>query len=265
MMSSSSQIQYSVFTKPWKMPLPPLARLIKGFGFDGIELPVRPGYQVLPESVAADLPKAARLLANEGLKIFSVAGPTDEATLAACAEASVPVIRVMVPIGNGEGYLAAEARVQKELEALLPLLEKFGVKIGIQNHVDRFVCNAMGLRHLIEKFDPALIGAVWDAAHNGLCGEEPELALDIVWSHLCMVNLKNAYWRRSNGPEAEQVLWRPWWTSGRQGLANWPRVSAELKRRSYQGVVCLTAEYSDEPSVDLLIQEDLVYAKALLA
>ncbi len=263
-MNSSSQIQFSVFTKPWKAPLAQLARQIKGFGFDGIELPVRPGYQVLPENVGADLPRAVKLLADEGLKIFSVAGPTDEATIAACAEAGVPEIRIMVPIGD-EGYLAAETRVQKELEALLPLLEKYGVRIGIQNHVDRFVCNAMGLRHLIEKFDPRLIGAVWDAAHNALSGEEPELGLDIVWSHLCMVNLKNAYWRRSNGPEAEQVAWRPWWTSGRQGLASWPRVAAELKRRRYQGVICLTAEYSDEPAVDRLIQADLDYAMTLFA
>src|SRR3712207_9209513 len=90
-------------------------------------------------------------------------------------------------------------------------------------------------------FDPRYIGAVWDAAHTGLQGEEPELALDIVWSQLAMVNLKNAFWRRVTGPEAEDVRWRPYWTSGRQGLASWPRVAAELRRRNYAGVICLTA------------------------
>ena len=262
-MTSHSKIQFSVFTKPWKIPLPDLAALVKSFGFDGIELPVRPGYQVLPENVAADLPRAARLLREEGVQIFSVAGPTDEATIAACAEAGVPMIRIMAPVGE-EGYLASEARLQKDLEKLLPLLERYGVQIGVQNHVDRFICNAMGLRHLMERFDPRRVGAVWDAAHNALNGEDPELGLDIVWSHLCMVNLKNAFWRRVTGPEAEQVTWRPWWTSGRQGLANWARVAAELRRRSYQGVVCLTAEYSDEPAVDRLIAADLIYARSLL-
>jgi sugar phosphate isomerase/epimerase len=263
-MSSNTQIQYSVFTKPWKLPLSELGKLVKGWGFDGIELPVRPGYQVLPENVRRDLPRAVKQLARDALEIFSIAGPTDEATIAACAEAGVPVIRIMVPIGD-DGYMATEARVQKEFDTLLPLLEKYGVQIGVQNHLDRFVCNAMGLRHLIEKYDPRLIGAVWDAAHNALNGEDPEMGIDIVWSHLCMVNLKNAYWRRTNGPEAEQVTWRPWWTSGRQGLANWSRVAAELKRRAYHGVVCLTAEYSDEDSVDRLIAADLVYAKSLFA
>jgi sugar phosphate isomerase/epimerase len=261
---NTGQIALSVFTKPWKIPIPELGQFVSRLGFDGIELPVRPGFQVEPQNVARDLPKAARQLAESSLKIFSIAGPTDEATFATCAELNIPIIRTMVSIGE-EGYLATVARVQKEYDALVPLLEKYGVTIGVQNHSDRFVCNAMGLRHLIEKYDPKHVAAVWDAAHNALNGEDPELALDIVWSHLCMVNLKNAFPRRTTGPEAEYVQWRPYWTSGRQGLAQWPRVVAELKKRGYQGVVCLTAEYSDERSVNRLIAEDLAFAKSLLA
>jgi sugar phosphate isomerase/epimerase len=137
------------------------------------------------------------------------------------------------------------------------------VKIGVQNHTGPCVCNAMGLRHLMERYDPRHIGAVWDAAHSALNGEDPELGLDIVWSHLCMVNLKNAFWQRTNGPEAEHAQWRPYWTSGRHGLASWPSVAAELKRRRYRGVVCLTAEYSDEPSLNRLLAEDIAFAKSL--
>jgi sugar phosphate isomerase/epimerase len=257
----AGSILFSVFTKPWKMPLPELGEWVASLGFDGIELPVRPGYQVEPEQVN-ELPRAAQELGRFGVRILSVAGPTDQATIAACAEAGVPVIRTMVRIGP-EGYLAAEARTQREYDALLPLLEKYGVTIGVQNHCDRFVSNAMGLRHLLQPYDPKYVGAVWDAAHNALNGEEPDLALDIIWSHLCMVNLKNAYWRRVNGPEAEYAKWEHYWTSGRLGLASWPRVASELQRRGYQGVVCLTAEYSDEASVDRLIAQDVAFAKSL--
>ena len=59
-----SNVTFSVFTKPWKMPVAELGRFVKGLGFDGIELPVRPGYQVLPENVRRDLPKAAKQLAD---------------------------------------------------------------------------------------------------------------------------------------------------------------------------------------------------------
>ncbi len=261
----ANKITFSVFTKPWKVPLHELGRLIHGLGYEAIELPVRPGYQVEPDDVARRLPEAARILGEHGVAIASIAGPTDEATLAACAEAGVPIIRVMVPIGD-DGYIATVARVQREYQALLPLLEKYGVRIGVQNHCDRFVSNAMGLRHLLEPFAPRYIAAVWDAAHNALQGEDPELALDIVWPHLCMVNLKNAFWWRTNGPEADQATWKHYWTVGRHGLASWPRVVAELQRRDYYGVVCLTAEYSeyaDDGALYKLVSEDLAYARAL--
>ena len=262
---SESKIQYAVFTKPWKVPLPVLGGMVHNWGFDGIELPVRPGYQVLPENVAHDLPAAAKVLADCGVKIFSIAGPVNEPTMAACAEAGVPIIRICVGIPANSGYMAWEAELQRQYDALVPLLDRYGVTLGIQNHCDRCVSNAMGIRHLIEKFDRKHIAAVWDAAHNALNGEDPELAIDIVWDHLCMVNLKNSFWQRTNGPEAPVAAWQHYWTAGHQGLASWPRVAAELKRREYAGVVCLTAEYTDEPAVDRLIAADIQFAKSLFA
>lgn len=261
----SSVVDFSVFTKPWPgLPLSELAEFVHRLGFAGIELPVRPGYQVEPANVARDLPRAARQLAEAGLKIFSIAGPTDEATIATCAEVGIPMIRVMAPISRA-GYLATEAQTQRDYDALVPLLDRYKVRIGVQNHNGRFVCNAMGLRHLIEKYDPRQICAVWDAAHNALNGESPEFGLDIVWSHLGMVNLKNAIWQRTNGPEAEVAEWEVSWVDGRSGLASWPRVAAELQQRGYRGVICLTAEYSDARSVDRLIAGDIAFAKSLFA
>lgn len=230
---SSKPIAFTVFTKPWKMPLPALGAFVKGLGCDGVELPVRPGYQVGPEQVAKGLPAAAKILAECGLAIHSVAGPTDEPTIAACAEAGVPLIRICLAIPPDRRYLEYEVEVRREFDRLVPLLERYGVAIGVQNHSGRFVANAMGLRHLIEGYDPRQIGAVWDPAHGALDGEIPELAIDIVWSHLRLVNLKNAYWRRTNGAEAEVAQYAPWWTSGRQGLCSWPKVAAELKQRQY--------------------------------
>ena len=86
---SDNGIVYSVFTKPWKMPVAELGEFVSGLGFEGIELPVRPDFQVEPQNVSSDLPEAAKQLASHGVKICSVAGPKDETTIAACAEAGV--------------------------------------------------------------------------------------------------------------------------------------------------------------------------------
>ncbi|HEX5414201.1 MAG TPA: TIM barrel protein [Chloroflexota bacterium] len=262
---SSASVAFSVFTKHWKtLPLAELGEMVAGLGFDGIELPVRPGFQVEPENAGRDLPRAVRKLGEFGVKVFSVAGSTDQATIEACAESGVPTIRTMAPVGS-DGYRASEARLQRELDALVPALERHRIQIGVQNHNGRFISNASGLRKLLEKYDPKQVCAVWDCAHNAVNGEEPELALDIIWPHLGMVNFKNAFWRRVNGPEAERAAWEPYWTTGRQGLASWPRVVAELRRRAYSGVVCLTAEYTDESATNRLIAEDILYAKSLFA
>ena len=260
---SANDIVFSVFTKPWQtQSVQAVGELVAGLGFDGIELPVRPGYQVEPEAVREKLPGAAKELAALGVAICSVAGPTDEATIIACAEAGVPVIRTMARIGD-ESYLEAEERFQREYDALVPLLEKHGVTVGVQNHCGRFVASAIGLKRIVGKYDTKHVAAVWDAAHEALNGSEADLALDAIWDQLCMVNLKNGIWRRTTGPEAEVAEWATYWTSGRQGLCSWPRVIDELRQRSYRGVVCLTAEYSDHGAVERLTAEDMAFAQSL--
>lgn len=255
--------EFTVFTKPWRLPLPDLARFVRGLGFSGVELPVRPGYQVEPETVELMLPLAARTLAEHGLRIDSVAGPTDLRTIAACAEAGVRLIRVCIGIPAGAHYLEHEQHVREEFERLVPALDRHGVAIGVQNHSDRSVGSAIGVRHLIEHFDPRHIGAVWDPAHCALAGEPPALAADILWSHLALVNLKNAVWERHSPPDAPWARHRHLWLGGREGLCPWPEVAAELGRRGYTGPICLTAEYSDPASVDRQIAADLAFARSL--
>jgi len=254
---------FSVFTKPWKMPVPELGRHVSALGFDGVEFPVRPGYPVEPDTVE-QLPTAAKQLADFGIRICSVAGPTDERSIAACAQAGVPVIRICLNVDDA-GYIATETRLLKEYEQLAPVLERYGVTLGIQNHVGNCVGSILGCRRLVERFDPKQFGIVWDPAHCALCGEEPQIAADVAGSHLCMVNLKNAVWQRTNGPEAEVAQWSTYWTDGRNGLASWPRVADVLKQRGYQGVICLCAEYSDGNAVNRLTAGDLAFAKSLLA
>ncbi|WP_274651835.1 sugar phosphate isomerase/epimerase family protein [Paenibacillus humicola] len=261
---AAEAIRCSLFTKPWKdTPALALAEWVKGVGFDGIELPVREGFQVEPSAATEKLPAFAAAVRSVGLDIFSVAARPDERIFAACAEAGVPMIRIMAEIGE-DGYLASERRLADWLErSVAPLCRAYNVKVGIQQHHGRFVPDAAGLMRIVGRFEPELIGAVWDAAHDALAGQQPEYGIELLASHLAMVNLKNVYMYRSNGPEAESAQWGRHFTTGRHGMASWPRAAAYLKRRGYAGVVCLTAQYSDDSRTDRYIAEDLAYAKEL--
>ncbi len=258
----------AVFVKPWKaMTLAEVAAHVHALGFAWIELPVRPGFPCQPETIKQDLPNAVKTLGEQGVQILNVTAALpldDERLYAACADAGIGMNRVMFRT-EGKPYWEAETAARRQLDAALPLCEKYNVQIGIQNHVGNYVgVHELGLYNLVRDYDPKYIGIIWDAAHNALEGMAPELALDVVASHLCCVNLKNGYWQRVSGPEAQVAEWMVYWTSGRQGRASWPTVVDKLSAMNYTGPICLTAEYSDEAAVDRLIREDLAFAQSLL-
>ena len=265
-------IDLTVFSKPWPdLSISELATFIKNLGFKGVELPVRPGFQVTPETVEKGLPEAVRIFSDNGVKIGSVAGPMDEKTIAACGESGVPLLRIMVAIDMEIGYFATEKTVRDTFDSLLPALKSHGVTIGVQNHCAQMIGSSIGLMHLIEQYDPKCIGAVLDPAHCGLDGEPDTMAIDIAWSHLVMLNLKSAYWKRAGADETGAAKWRPFWCTGKEGITSWPVVAAELKKRGFSGDVCLTAEYSNPnergdltgSAVEPLVKGDLQYAKSL--
>lgn len=261
---------WRVFVKPWPhLTLLEMARLVRDMGFDSIELPVRPGYWCEPEQIEACLPQVVQQLEDEGVTVGNVTvgqlALDDERMYAACAEAGVTMNRVMFAT-RGCPYWEVEREARTQLDAALPLCERYGMQIGVQNHYGGHVgINAMTLYHLLKDYEPRYVAAIWDAAHNALEGEGPEIALDILAGHLCLVNLKNAFWQRTTGPEAEVAEWRVYWTAGHLGRASWPRVAEKLKSMNYEGAICLTAEYSDENSVERLARTDLNFARRVFA
>jgi len=258
-------MKFSVFTKPWReLSADALCKKVKDWGFDGVEFPLRDGYQVEPKNAEKDLPVLAKKMGEYGLSIMSVASGTDENIFAACQAAGVPIIRIMAGFDLKKGYLNCEKDFRTYLNGLLPLCEKYKVKVGVQNHYGPMVFNSMEMKSLLAGFEPQYIGGVWDAAHSGLSGEIAEQGLDIIWDNLILVNLKNAYWKPTTGPEAEKMTWYPYFTAGQYGMASYPDILNYLKQRGYKGDICLPAEYTDEPLVERLTPLELAYVKSLL-
>ncbi|MCP4400962.1 MAG: sugar phosphate isomerase/epimerase [bacterium] len=268
-MNEKTTQQFTVFTKPWpEKSLPVLAQFVKELGFDGVELPVRPGYPVTPEHVEKILPEAAKIFAVHGLKIGSIAGTASKTMIAACAEAGVPLIRIMARVNPELNYRETEMNFRKEFDGCLPALEEAGVALGVQNHAGNFIGSAIGILRLVEQYDPKQIGIVLDLAHCSLAGEPVPIALDIAWSHLLLVNLKNGYWQRIGESEIGEARWKNYWTGSKDGLTSWHEAAVELTRRKYQGDICITAEYSapksdDSVHIENLVAKDFAYAKTL--
>lgn len=272
-----NDLKFTVFTKPWKtMSLEKLAEFVGEIGFDGVEYPLRSGYQVEPSEGVEGIKRLCKVLGSFGVSVESIAGGIDvkfssdnkvtgvnEELFAGCGEAGVKIIRICQGLDKNIDFFENIENIKRTYDAVVPYCEKYNVTLGVQMHCGSSISTSAETYILLKDYDPKHIAAVWDSGHNGLAGTEPCFAIDTVWDMLCMVNFKAAYWKLRTGPEYEEAKWDAYWTTGRHGCGSWREAVNYLKKRGYSGAVCMPAEYSDEPNVEKYIREDLKYLKEL--
>lgn len=187
--------------------------------------------------------------------ITSIAADLSEPVFAAAAAAGVPMIRTMAPLADSD-YRSSVAAVRASLEAVAPLVERYGVQVGVRAHHGRYVTSTLGVLDLLDGL-PDAYRLVWDAGHDALAGDDHEVTLRLARPRLGLVNLKNAVYRREDGDGG----WRHWWVTGAEGLSDWGTALATLPQIDYRGAVCLCAEYSGALDVTGQVTADLALAR----
>ena len=159
----------------------------KGLGFDAFELTVEAEGRVSLETTEAEA-KAVRLEADRiGIRLLSVASglawgcsPThpDEAVRAQAVEQYRKAIRVtswlgaetllylpgMVSAAFVEDYApqpydVVDARAREAVEKLLPLAEKSGVRLGVENVWNRYLLSPVEMAACIDSFCSEYLGS----------------------------------------------------------------------------------------------------------
>jgi sugar phosphate isomerase/epimerase len=269
--------KFIVFTKPWKnISLEELGALVKDMGFDGVEYPLRDGYQVQPSDGVQGIKNLAAALKKSDVTVDSIAGGIDvkfssdnkvagvnEELFAGCGEAGVKIIRICQGLDKKLGFFENLEQIKRTYDAVVPYCEKYGVTLGVQMHCSVSISSSAETYILLKDYNPKHIAAVWDSGHNGLAGTEPCFALDTVWDMLCMINFKAAYWKLRKGPEQDEAVWDAYWTTGRHACGNWRDAVNHLKKRGYSGIICMPAEYTDEQNVEKFTRQDIAYLKGL--
>lgn len=178
---SGTKPKLVVFSKVYqelKLSYADAASLTAEAGLDGIDCPVRPGGEVLPERVAEDLPRYAEALGRHQLQmpyittaITSPASPHAESILRTAKRLGVQ--RYRLGFVNRRPELTATkqlAEVKAQLKDLAELNRQIGLGAVLQNHSPSGRTVYLGgdlneLRELAEGFDPAHIGVVFDIGH----------------------------------------------------------------------------------------------------
>lgn len=278
-------MEFCVFSKHFQtMDADALGRTMKELGVEGVDLTVRHGGHVEPESVTAGLPAFQQALAGHDIKVSmlttSITGaeePHAADVIQTAGRLGIRYIKLGYWAYGGFGsYKQQAAEVKAAVKDLEPLLKDNGVKAGFHTHSGKFMgLNADFALRLIEDCDPEVVGIYCDAGHCTIEGGAAGwmMGLDLVADRLFMVAVKDMAFFRTDSPQSARKGWRLMMVPMDSGLTDWPEFIRCLKAIDFKGPVSFHSEYQGPHSFIDMTQEqvvaqtrkDLAYFRSLVA
>ncbi len=169
-----------VFSKVYqmlKLSFEEAAAITAEVGLAGIDCPVRPGGEVLPERVLEDLARYADVLRKKNLRlqllttaITKTSSPHSEDIVRTARKLGVQFYRLGFIDRQSDVSLAQQLfEIKAQLKDLAALNKQIGIGALVQNHSPSGRTYLGGdlaeLRELVEDFDPAQIGVAFDIGH----------------------------------------------------------------------------------------------------
>jgi L-ribulose-5-phosphate 3-epimerase len=242
-----------------------LGKTAKEFGFDGVDLTVRPKGHVLPERVAEDLPRAVEAIRKYGIAVPMI---TTELT-SATDPAAIPTLRTAASLGIPffkPGYWRyapgpVDPQVKStaaEVHRLAMLAGEHRIAMGLHNHSGNYIGEAVwDTWAMIHDLDPRWTGFYYDPGHaaieGGLGGHDVSLRLAL--PRLKMVAVKDFLWRKE--PTGWESIWRPLG----EGAVDWKSVMDALRKGGFQGPISLHQEYT-VPDMLGALRKDLAFLRS---
>lgn len=186
-----------------------MAEVVARNGFDGADLTVRPGGQVLPENVKKDLPKVVGALRKNGIDskmivtaINNAEDPLTTDILGTMANLGIKYYRL--------GYLNYDSKksvpenldaYRRTFEKLEKLNEKFGIHGGYQNHSGTRVGGPVwDLYYLLKDRNPDFIGVQYDVRHAMVEGGVSwPLGMKLLAPWIKTTDIKDFIWQKIDG------------------------------------------------------------------
>lgn len=177
-------------------------------GFDGADLTVRPGGQVLPQNVKTDLPKALKALQKNGVHSYMITtgiqDPEDQYT--------EPILKTMADLGiryYRMGYLKYDDHKsviqnldehKKTLEKLEKLNRKYDVTANYQNHSGTRVGGPVwDLYFLLKDQDPEFVGVQYDVRHATVEGGNSwPIGMKLLANWIGTTDIKDFIWEKND-------------------------------------------------------------------
>lgn len=240
------------------LPLADRLRLAREAGFDGFEIDLSDDGPLTPGSSAAEIAAVRTLAEQSGIELSGLATGLYWTANPASADSAVrfraeAVLKkqieiahaleldaiLVIPATVGADFLPnceivsydlAWQRATDFIRAALPVAEKAGVRICVENVWNKFLLSPLEMRQFVAQFDSEWIGVYFDVG-NAVATGYPEHWINILGHQIRRVHLKD--YRRAVGSidGFVEIL---------SGDVNWPLVMGALRAVGYSG--WLTAE-----------------------
>lgn len=234
-------------------------RDIKAAGFDGIELNVDKGgaHALTLDMTDEALAEIKALSDKYELPVVSISTSLWGASMAhdpdmakkilvgqlRCAKALGAGGILIVPAGHSDTVRLREAREKciATMKSLIPDIEAYGLKVGVENVWNSFFTSAWDMLSFIEDVGCPLVGAYYDLG-NVLAFSRTEDWVDILGDKIQHLHIKG--YKRSGGMNS-----RGEWCNISEASADWVKVKELLHAIGYDGTVTAeTSKYDKEQS-----------------
>ncbi|MGV3503635.1 MAG: sugar phosphate isomerase/epimerase family protein [Adhaeribacter sp.] len=224
-----------------------MAETLARTGFDGADLPLRPGGSVLPERVKTDLPRAVAALRKQGrsvpMIVTAINNPDDPRTeqiLGTAAHQGIKYYRM--GYFDYDPALSLPRNLDKHrqtLEKLENLNRRHGIHGGYQNHAGTKVGGPVWDLHLLlQDRDPAFVGLQYDICHAVTEGGTSwPLGLKLLAPWIKTIAVKDFRWQQLKGK------WQPEYVPLGQGMVDFDAYLKNYKNLGLSGPLTLHAEY----------------------
>ncbi|MDF1814917.1 MAG: TIM barrel protein [Verrucomicrobiales bacterium] len=260
--------EFCTFTKPLQdLSYAECAKIVSGVGFDGVEAPVRPKGQVLPEKVEDDLPRFVETLKEHNLALTLLTSGINEVSKEQQTE---KVLKTAAALGVKRfrmSYYRYDltkpihpqlADFTAKLKDLVALTDEIGIKPVYQNHSGKnyFGAPIWDLYEVLTGFNPEQIGVAFDIGHATVEGAKAwPLNFALIKPFVDTVYLKEPHWNESKlgwGPIGEGAVDKGFFQT--------------LKKSDFDGPVSIHIEYLDRrvPEVVDAMRENFATVKQLL-
>lgn len=252
-----------------------IGRIASELEFDGIDLLIRAGWQVDPESPEQIAP-AVRTLAAAGLPVPMATTDIIDCTtfpverlFASCAEAGIGLIRLgFWKYDGSRDYQSCLSEARRQLADLADLAGKHGVRLALQLHGGTIHGSGAQAAAMLEGIDPRLVGAYPDPGNQAVQDgrENWRFTFDILRPWLCCVGVKNGGWFPAELKPSGQRRWQSDWLGLADGMVPWDDITAYLKQTGYDGLLTLHSHYAAPlPQVIDQTRTDLRFIRRQLA